>query len=129
MFVSVSFNTPWSELCHVDDLFAKRLSEQVLEPIENGRAYRRLGPRRVKFINLADECAELSSQKRQERGEMEFYVSDKKNDSIVNRALTVKAFDILHNYWENKKLSEMDAYFVEKVKEISFSSRTCMTTV
>lgn len=102
----------WTEFCPLQERFRTKLAEKLVEHDEN-QVTSSVDPSRIVFVNVHAHCNTFAVDNK--NAEVEFYVKGKENNE-VDIKLTNKAFEILENYVNNGKLSELDSAFDGKVR-------------
>ena len=79
-----------------------------------GAAAYRVEPRRIRYMNFDEECQNKGND---ENALLELYVSKRTDLSHpdADKNMTYRAYNILYDYWRNKKMILLDKVFQGKV--------------
>jgi len=102
----------WGRLCFLLTLFKKALSDDLIEMKD--LEYERVNPARIKLMNNNAKCENKTYYN--DKAVLKFYISNSTEDfDTLDKEMTIKAFQILYDYWVNKKMILLDEVFERKV--------------
>ena len=76
--------------------------------------YERVNPARIKLMNKNEKCENKTYYN--DKAVLKFYISNSTEHlDTVDKGMTIQAFEILYDYWVNKRMIFLDKVFEGKV--------------
>ena len=112
VYIKMTFKMPWGRLCFLLTLFKEALSDDLIEMKD--LRYERVNPARIKLMNKNEKCENKTYYN--DKAVLKFYISNSTEHlDTVDKGMTIQAFEILYDYWVNKRMIFLDKVFEGKV--------------
>ena len=112
VYIKMTFKMPWGRLCFLLTLFKEALSDDLIEMKD--LRYERVNPARIKLMNKNEKCENKTYYN--DKAVLKFYISNSTEHlDTVDKEMTIQAFEILYDYWVNRRMIFLDKVFEGKV--------------
>ena len=112
VYIKMTFKMPWGRLCFLLTLFKEALSDDLIEMKD--LRYERVNPARIKLMNKNEKCETKTYYN--DKAVLKFYISNSTEHlDTVDKEMTIQAFEILYDYWVNRRMIFLDKVFEGKV--------------
>ena len=115
VYVTLELDMTQARVCFLERLFREELSQELIE-VQDGDAYSVVSVKRIKIMSPQHNTCGRPDKNSGIETSLDFYITKSESDLVtVNRAMTIHAYDILYDYWKNRKMREIDVVFSGKV--------------
>ena len=112
VYIKMTFKMPWGRLCFLLTLFKEALSDDLIEMKD--LRYERVNPARIKLMSKNEKCENKTYYN--DKAVLKFYISNSTEHlDTADKGMTIQAFEILYDYWVNKRMIFLDKVFEGKV--------------
>ena len=103
---------PWGRFCYLTSLFKESLSRNLLE--FDGVTWQYMPLERIRLYNAKEKCANKSLYHNKD-ATLELFIARMGEENNAHKNKTIDAFELLYDYWTNKRMILLDPVFEGKV--------------
>ena len=103
---------PWGRFCYLTSLFKESLSRNLLE--FDGVTWHYMPLERIRLHNAKEKCANKTLYYNKD-AILELFIARMGEENNAHKNKTIDAFELLYDYWTNKRMILLDPVFEGKV--------------
>ncbi|KAM7450796.1 hypothetical protein ABFA07_001495 [Porites harrisoni] len=115
IYIKIFFSMPWGRFCYLTSLFKESLSRNLLE--FDGVTWQYMPLERIRLYNAKEKCANKSLYYNKD-ATLELFIARMGEENNAHKNKTIDAFELLYDYWTNKRMILLDPVFEGKVTKV-----------